>query len=783
MKKFYKLIILSLLLVGFVFNARAQNQMLRYADQEVQLGNYHHAADIYTQAFQRKNSYIAAKGAALSFDKLNDYSNSYDWWGKVIDVSSEPIKEDIESYLLSAYVVGRENVAIEKIASLGYAVEEIEQSKVEMILASRDMQSSLTLEYLGELNSSNAADFTGALDEEGNIYFVSDREQLMDSKSMPLIRMDARNRTFNKNIYDWTGREYLKIYRQDKEKNIQEVQFERSDFLHISDPAITKVNGVEYMFFTATRDVTKIKKKKNITVHPELFYGKLEDGKVIGIQDFPYNSFLEHSVVTPFIINSGNKLFFSSDMAGGIGGFDIYFVEFGNDFQFTDPINLGENINSEGDERDPYLFEEKIFFSSNGHEGFGGFDIFQADSKGDGIFLNLINLGAPINSPKDDFGYKKFKKDEIYLSSNRLGDSGLDNIYKLSNQLRQLLVRVVDCDGELVTDFDLNVFQAKGEKVDMKLNSEGAYVGDLEADTKYDLNLAKNGHFSVEDHTITTVDMEPGIIERDYRLIRIPSDLVVFTDIIYYGLDKSDIRNDAEEILANVSSLMDKYKFLELKVASHTDSRASSDYNVALSKRRAEAVRESLNVKGINQDRISLEWYGEDKLITDCPDGVDCSEDDHQLNRRSELSLSIVLKEGSLVPEDFLEDELCKEADLINKIQKDLKIPTIYFDFDKSHLKLEHKMDLERLILLLNNSNINLNLEGHTDIRGSESYNKSLSERRSEIVLKYLIDRNIQKNRLTYEWFGKSKPAVDCLTQDCTPEMHQLNRRTEIKIK
>ncbi|MFD2035249.1 OmpA family protein, partial [Belliella marina] len=228
---------------------------------------------------------------------------------------------------------------------------------------------------------------------------------------------------------------------------------------------------------------------------------------------------------------------------------------------------------------------------------------------------------------------------------------------------------------------------------------------------------------------------------------------------------------------------MEKYKFLDLKVSSHTDSRASHEYNEALSKRRAEAVRSSLRDKGISESRVSLEWHGEEKLVNDCPDGVDCSEDDHQLNRRSELSLSIILKDGALIPEDLLEDDLCNEVDLINKIREDIEIPIIYFDFDKSFLRLKHKMELERLILLLNSNNIKLNLEGHTDIRGSEDYNKALSERRAEVVLKYLVDRNIEKNRVSYEWFGKSRPVVDCDTQDCSPEMHQLNRRTEIKIK
>ncbi|MFD2037339.1 OmpA family protein, partial [Belliella marina] len=590
MKKNYRIIILCFLVFGCLHHAGAQNQMLRYADGQVELGNFHHAAEIYAQAFGKKETYHSAKGAAQSFDKLKDYSNSHKWWEKVVEFPGESTMEDMESYLVSSYVVGQEEVAKEKLASLGYAVEDFEQSKVDMILASHSASSRLELEYLSDLNSSTAADFTGAKDGDGNFYFVSDREEIIDSKPMPLIRFDAKNKIFNKNIYDWTGREYLKIYKRDSNNNIGEVKVERDDFLHISDPAIAMIDGSEYMFFTATRNVPKVKKQKSHTVHPELFFGKLIDGEIVDIQDFPYNNIYGHSIITPFVDSGSNRLYFSSDMEGGFGGFDIYFVEFDGDLSFSNPNNLGDLVNSPGNERDPFLFEERFYFSSDGNEGFGGFDIFQADSKGDGMLFNLSNLGAPINSIKDDFGYRKFDKDEIYLSSNRLGDTGLDNIYKLALEFRQLLVRVVDCDGELVKDYDLQVVGNQGNKLDMIPNDKGEYIGDLEAETDYLLNLAKGGHFSVEDRSITTTDMEPGIIERNYRLIRIPSDMLVYTDIIYYNLDKSDIRRDADQIIAKVHSLMEKYKFLDLKVSSHTDSRASHEYNEALSKRRAEAV-------------------------------------------------------------------------------------------------------------------------------------------------------------------------------------------------
>jgi len=134
------------------------------------------------------------------------------------------------------------------------------------------------------------------------------------------------------------------------------------------------------------------------------------------------------------------------------------------------------------------------------------------------------------------------------------------------------------------------------------------------------------------------------------------------------------------------------------------------------------------------------------------------------------------LPEGFDECDDFLEN---LRAEITDKGL--VVIPKVYFDFDKATLRTEHKMALERLaVMMKNKEDFRLSLEGHTDLRGSEEYNKSLSERRSKSVLNYLLDRGVAKDRLNYEWFGKSRPVNDCVS--CTAAQHQENRRTEIKM-
>jgi outer membrane protein OmpA-like peptidoglycan-associated protein len=188
----------------------------------------------------------------------------------------------------------------------------------------------------------------------------------------------------------------------------------------------------------------------------------------------------------------------------------------------------------------------------------------------------------------------------------------------------------------------------------------------------------------------------------------------------------------------------------------------------------------------ISPDRIRLEWYGEQNLVTDCGNGKPCPEPEHQLNRRSELLLEAFPDPGKSydIPEELKNLDYCNPEAIMDLIQQELRaIPTIYFDFDKSMLRSADKLELERTAVMLSRMpNLKLNIGGHTDQRGENDFNQKLSERRSEVVMEYLKRRGIEENRLDYKWFGESQPIHDCNVVTCTEAMHQLNRRTELKL-
>lgn len=181
--------------------------------------------------------------------------------------------------------------------------------------------------------------------------------------------------------------------------------------------------------------------------------------------------------------------------------------------------------------------------------------------------------------------------------------------------------------------------RAQGVKIPTTRGSQNELLAELDPEEQFELKIEIPGFFTIEDQSLSSVGMDADTLRRDYTLMQVPYNLTVLTDTIYYDLDKFEIRRDAVEVLERLGEVMKKHDFIDLVVSSHTDSRASHAYNEKLSERRADAVREYVSKFGISPDRVKLKWFGEEKLVNDCGDGVKCLEQSHQMNRRSEMIL------------------------------------------------------------------------------------------------------------------------------------------------
>ena len=779
MEKRLRILTLFFMLSFLSADIYGQARLLRYGDKQAGLENYARAAEAYREAYDRRASYGTAVRLGETYSRMGMYAESHEWWGRAVgfDVSD---RDDYLSYLRSALQAGLWEEIDVLLAAGGYSTYDFPELDLEGMRLLRGRRANVKLVPLEGANSTGS-DFGASADAVGGLYFSSDRGQAGDAARRPGIRLDAKANIFPTERSGFNEREFYRIYRKDGDGGLSVVVTDLSDALHVNDPSVASDLGL--VFYTAFVGRTRIRGSRDFTNHAGIYYGRLDgEGNITQSVAFPYNDHQSYGVMNPFVDTEAKRIYFASDMPGGQGGFDIYYVEYDGDMNFSVPVNLGPEVNTPENESHPSRSGNSFYFSSRGHMGLGGMDVFVADYR-EGSIGNVRNMGLPYNSERDDFAFVVAGDGKRYISTDRAGGMGLDDIYTIEDLFKTLLAKVRDCDGNLVTDYSGELAQSDGSRVESRLDSSGQLLAELDPEGDFVLRISRKGHFPITDGSITTKGFEGDTVRREYVLGAVPYRTPVYVDIIYYDLDRSEIRKDAAPSLDKIGELMSRYGFMDLVVSSHTDSRASDAYNEALSERRADAVRDYLKSYGVDRERIRLEWHGEQKLVNDCGDGVPCPEADHQLNRRSELVLEAFAdteKEYEL-PEGITDP--CELPGYLERIAEEAGLPTVYFDFDRSSLRQVHRKELERVgVMLKRRADLRLYIEGHTDRRGSDAYNMGLSERRAKVVMDYLVKRGIEASRMSHSWYGESRPVHDCSTGDCTEAQHQENRRTTLRV-
>ena len=349
-----------------------------------------------------------------------------------------------------------------------------------------------------------------------------------------------------------------------------------------------------------------------------------------------------YSMKNPALSCDGKSLYFSSDMPGGFGNYDIYKSEIKDDGSLGEPINLGQKINTEEQEVFPHMCcDNTLYFSSNGHLGLGGLDVFYSKNV-DGKWSNVRNVGLPVNSNSDDFAFKM--GDDCtngFVSSNRAGGVGSDDVYavKKIKPLCDILLEsiVVDAKTDLPIDAALtSVKDNTGIINNSKETSEEGLVDYMfECEDEIQLLVSKEGYES-KMIDIKLLDIDPPLLKIKLDPIE---ELIVEEKIvlnpIYFEFDKANITNQAAFELDKLVSIMKKYPKMIIRAESHTDSRGPASYNKLLSDRRAKSTAQYVISKGIDENRISGFGMGEEDPEIDCSSG--CSKDEHAKNRRSEF--------------------------------------------------------------------------------------------------------------------------------------------------
>ncbi len=358
------------------------------------------------------------------------------------------------------------------------------------------------------------------------------------------------------------------------------------------------------------------------------------------IESLPFNS-NKYNNDHPSLSRDGKTLYFSSDMPDGFGLNDIYKVEINSSGTFGEPINLGSTVNTEGKEMFPYLANDgTLYFSSDGHLGLGGLDVFFTKEI-DGKMVPVRNIGIPINSNADDFAFVENVKGEGFVSSNRMGGKGSDDVYafKALQPICDVFIVANATDaksGYPLSGASASLRDSQGNAFSSKTTDDSGKVEFMiECNQDTELEVVIDDYESQKVALGGTRDEEINI---DVALNPIEKIIVadrIVLNSIYFDFDKSNVTSQAAFELDKLVQVMTKYPDLVVAIRSHTDRRGPASYNLGLSDRRVKTTVQYAISKGIDASRLSGSGKGESELIYDC--GLKCTEEEHQMNRRSEF--------------------------------------------------------------------------------------------------------------------------------------------------
>ncbi len=464
--------------------------------------------------------------------------------------------------------------------------------------------------------------------------------------------------SFANRRHAWTGERFTNLYQAEIVDGGGLTKSEKfstklNSRVNESTPVFTKDGKTVY--FTRNNYINGKKgKDSEKTTLLKLYKATLEGDKWTNVKELIFNS-NNYNVAHPTLSADEHTLYFASNMPGTLGQSDLYKITINDDGSFGAPTNLGNEINTEGRETFPMITSDgELYFASDGHPGLGGLDVFVTKMDKDGNFGEVINVGEPINSSYDDFAFLINVSNRLgYFTSNRSGGKGGDDIYKFK-ETKKLVTKCEQNLAGIVTDKEtgLPLADAKVTLLDSEFKTIKEVTSDK--DGKFDFGLKdcktvfyikveKQDFVPNQTKAIIIKENEASFIEipleKPSQVIKKGNDLMKLFNIsiIHFDLGKYNIRPDAEIELSKILDVLEQYPQMEVDIRSHTDSRQSAEKNRILSQNRASSTMEWFIKKGIAKNRLTAKGYGESQLLNKCSDGVKCTEEEHQANRRSEF--------------------------------------------------------------------------------------------------------------------------------------------------
>ncbi|MCU0359591.1 MAG: OmpA family protein [Bacteroidia bacterium] len=551
-----------------------------------------------------------------------------------------------------------------------------------------------------------------------------------------------------KKEHAWTNSAYLKMYATRKDGNGKELKpilFMGDLNSKFNDGPISFTKDYNMLYFTRN-NVGKGDKSKEGLSKLAILMAYMDENGFSEVEMMPFDN-VQYNFTHPSISPDGYTLFFASDMPGGYGGMDIYRVKKDSLGVWGKVENMGDKVNTAGADVFPYFSPDSLFyFASNGHSGMGGLDIYEAKIK-NGQVARIYNMGIPVNSQYDDFGY--FVSEDLktgYITSNRKAGDMDDDIYTL-----EILRKVKRGKEVTVTFLDKNsgepadslVFSVNGTTV--ITNNNGIYMLEAEDDTQYKIQFAHPEYFPVQDSLTAESSPDDAFVKEIY----VEKDPRVYLKA-FIADAKSAERLDSVTI--RISDINTSFEFPSFITGD------SGLYTLQLPEKRigdklAYLIR--LDKPGYLQRTIVFT-----KDITE-PGAVD-------MNKTMNFSLG--------------------KIEVGMDLAKMIDLKPIYFDLGKSVIRKDAATELDKIVQVMNEyPGMYIELGSHTDCRSSAKSNLKLSDDRAKASAAYIVKKGIKKERIVGKGYGETKLLNGCACEDrvistCTEEEHSINRRTEFII-
>lgn len=776
--------VLGLILLIAGLGAQAQNLRMKQAQKYMDGLDFIEAIKLYQQVLSKDDNPEAKINLADCYRRVNDPVNAEIWYAQVVELpESKPIHKLHYGMMLQRN--GKCDLAKEWFKA--YLQENPGDTRGQFLAKGCEFERDLNNKNKG-IYEVQTVTFNGPLDDmaptiyKDGVVFSSERD-----KGGPVSRVHA-----------WTGNPFLELYHVPAKKSGEDsLDVEFGNPLKFSKDLNTKFHDAKVSFspdqgtiyYTRNNiDKNKVGRDDEGVVRLKIYKATKNGEFWDNLTGLPFNSD-EYSVAHPALSADGKKMYFASDMPGGFGGFDLYVVTAeGGDGNWGVPLNLGPGVNTEGNEIFPLFDNGRLYFSSDGHVGLGGLDLYFVEDKGNETFGPVENMGAPMNSTGDDFCIA-FEKDGTtgYFTSDREGGAGRDDIYRFVKNALPVEIFVFD---EATKE---PIAEAKVERKDNKAvymtGKDGKTVVDLKRNTCADFHVTFEGYEEADKNACAK--KKPG---QDKILVEVP--LRKKSNYVLEGIvvDEStgEVLKNAKVTIKNdcgkedIVLTSDNEGFFTTPVPGNCCFEIRGEYEgyidgvVRDQCTKGESSELTLQVV-VNLLPIKTAVAKPDVVETPAPP----VEEPKETKKRGKKEKN--KKEPEVVVDNTPKKEPETFAPGITPTEPGESAPyllNIYYDFDQAYLRDESEPSLNKLYTMMkDNPEYVVEIGAHTDSRGSYSYNRRLSQRRAEAVVRWLIERGIDRDRLIAIGYGETRNVNNCKNFiPCSEQQHQMNRRTEFRI-